>query len=41
MKPRPNSFKTILRKHAHELILATALTLVGLGALAFAAFGAG
>ena len=41
MKPRGTGLKNLLRKHGHELLLAAALTLVGLGALVLTGLGSG
>jgi len=41
MKSRIHGLKNLLRSHGHELILAAALTLVGIAALAFSGFGFG
>lgn len=39
MKPRTFELKNLLRNHGHELVLAVALTLVGVGALVASRFG--
>lgn len=38
---RPYRLAHLIKKHGHELFLAAALTVVGIGAIAYSVFGAG